>query len=91
MRLLLSKVQKMFFWWNNTIDFSPEYVEEVDADEFIRIYNTELDNIQWVRVVPARLGHGFGKILVRRKNPLYKYMRGPVVATQGEGYEPIAG
>ncbi len=80
----------MFWWWyNNSINLNPEYLEEVDSDEFIRIYRTEPDNIDWATVVPAKLGHGFGKILIRRKNPLFKYMKRPIGVA--EEYESIAG
>jgi hypothetical protein len=43
--------------------------EVVDAEEFIRIFNEELDTIKRVEVVPPKLGEpGFGRIRVVRKH-----------------------
>lgn len=55
-----------------TIKLEPIYSEVVSPRRFLDIYQEEQDNIESVRVLPARVGsRDFGSILVRRKSPVY--------------------
>jgi hypothetical protein len=71
----------MFFWaphHGNSFDLHPEFVEEVTPEEFLQIFENERDDIQSVIVVPSQFGDKkFGRILLRRKRPVYKYLGEP--------------
>jgi hypothetical protein len=67
----------MFFWtlWNRanrTVNLEPNYVEVVTPERLIRMYESERDNIESVRVLPGKLGdRDFGGFVVRRRRPIY--------------------
>ena len=70
----------MFFWThsrcpNSMFNFDRDLAEEVTPEEYIEIYQTERENIGGVFVLPANWGsRNFGRILIRRKRPNYKYL-----------------
>jgi hypothetical protein len=64
----------MFFFGDPTLDIAMQSQkrEIVSAHRFLEIYNTELDNIESVRVIPAPLGSPhFGRLEVIRKSSVF--------------------
>lgn len=54
------------------LQLDPIYTETLTPERFIELYEQGLQDIKSVRVIPPKLGSfGFGKIVIRRKTPVY--------------------
>jgi hypothetical protein len=54
------------------VQLDPVYTETLTPERFLELYKKGLLDIKSVYVVPPKLGSfGFGKIVVRRKTPIY--------------------
>ena len=54
------------------IQLDPVYTETLTPEQFLELYVKGLVDVKRVKVIPPRLGRGgFGKIIIRRKTPVY--------------------
>jgi hypothetical protein len=58
-----------------TIDLEPVYTEKVSPRGFVRLYKSEPDDIESVRIIAPRIGarRDFGHIEVTHKTPTYVF------------------
>lgn len=58
--------------FSKTYDTKASMEEMLSPQEFLRLKDSERENIKSAQIVPPKLGqHGFGKIKVTRKTPIY--------------------
>ncbi len=66
---------------SRTFTVEPSYTELVNPALFLKMCKSSRENIEFVRIVPPRLGSKTvgGRILVRRKKPIYRMpFRSPI-------------
>lgn len=55
----------------------PVYEETVTPQQYIHLYETERDDIAHVEIALPQLGvPGFGGIIIRHRNPIYRLLSG---------------
>jgi len=55
------------------LDFWEETTETVSPEEFLKILETQRDDVEDVRFIPPKLGgKHFGKFEIKRRTPYYK-------------------
>lgn len=56
------------------LELDPIYSETMSPERFLEIFEKRENDVDSVRVLPARLGRrGFGRIIVRWKTPVYTH------------------